>query len=614
MILSNIFISGFLGLAFTASQASAQVYQHHHQQYMFRTGPGNVEDHPKVHDVKASTPVEERFGDVKVDWAYVATVSNSTNPDERNALLVKLRDNQPINNIPFLLEFAVEYFDDRASEGKRLSIDVEDVVYYQKNKNKKEYILCGAVKNLKKGTSEGFLMQVKKNGNIQKAKRYPDISVLKSCTPNKKYNRFVAVGLTQFPDLKTGRDGVYLQVKNNLKPDCSAIIKGVFNPSGIPPPDKDIPEPDEEPNRRKLQPGGPPDPDIWPPQSPLIIESGLSKVIQYDVPSKAGTGAFAFTGTTTALSKGFRDNSDVLVGIASDKCVIDWVKQFGSKYNYKETEISETGLSIAQLSKNPPNWGVVVTGNTKAILQNEFVRFDDTLVFRVDNWGNLIQMNHYDVEMKDRSDFGTSVQLSSGPANFFGEDNPTILVGGEAITEEFASLESTTKDAFLLEISQQSTLAIVDLFGIFKDRDQGALDGGNLDFHLSQDDHAVLMGNTEKNFNDSKRYPLIIERYWNPADICQDQRRPVQPRKYEFLDNFLEYVVKKQPSRPLKLKSNKLKYANKSVCYKIEVPDLTDEPTESPTEVPSASPTKQPVFTKFPIAILPTDKFVLEDP
>jgi len=338
---------GVVCLSFLLQKVSAQYINHHQQVFYFE------QQDRKVWNTKALTPVTQR-NVKKYKWTFASTINAEGNKNT-NILLTKLRENLPVANA-FDWEWSKEY------GGQDISIDVMDVVHEARDGS---YILCGRVQFFEKRRFEAFLFRVDSIGFPVLAKTYREFSVFNSVTPAHNGRGYIAVGQTQFsenPDI-LGRDAAYVSVKkSNLNIKCAKFFQGTF---------------------RQTDSNG--------------IDDGFNKVIKYAIKKPQKRKLYAVVGETRRnINFRCRQNSDVLVLLADDKCNVEWVKQYGSHSDVSDTEINERGLSLAQFDKK--TGGLVITGNTEAIDSCVQKRFDDVLAFVVKPDGTLDWMGHYDLD------------------------------------------------------------------------------------------------------------------------------------------------------------------------------------------------------------------------
>lgn len=543
MSIKNLFW-GVLGLASVWNQATAQLYDNHHQKFY------NLFFDPSIFDTKALTPVE-KLDEVK--WAFASTVSNDTD-DTLNVLLTKLGTNTP-NDAPFPFEWAKEYSVRRSG---KWSIDVFDVVYEPEGK-KPGYILCGRVINLDKKRSDGFLLRVKEDGTFKKGRTYSDVSVFTSCVPWHNRKGYVAVGQTKIINSDVEKpDAVYISVKKNLKSNlCGWRTKGL----------------------------GP-------------TESRFNKVIRY---KKGKKKLYAVVGETTQQPNDkCASNSDVLVFVGDDKCTEDKIReiQYGDQSNLNGFRTNERGLSIAQFSSK--EGGLVITGNTKRDKDCAKIAFDDVLTFKLDDDLTLDWMGHYDIALEDTGsappDIGTAVQMDTDPDR----GRFSVLVAGQAETDYFGTGPPLPNaDTFVLDLDQVTgDVNTIDVLGLGNARglENGALFPGNLDLHLSPEGHAVVMGNAKFPFDNDRRglqssdpsFPYLAERYVEIQSQCKSRRYFNKRREYDFPN----------------VKPNTVAYVTSSENLKIDlVKRILGEDTECRKRFPpTLSPTPMPGIVS-PIAI-----------
>jgi len=344
-------------LSFGVSQASAQ-YLHHLQKF-YQT-LGGLRDSL---DTKALTPVKQGRG---LQWAFAASVASTQPGDTRlNSLLVKLRDNLPISD-PFALDWAAEYFD----PDLQATIEVQDVDYENGRRDRRGYILCGNYSSPFLPNPVGFLLRVDELGNPLLAKTYQEVSVFNSCVVKNDNNGYVAVGIAQYRNdptdpFPTTRDAVYADVDRNLQFQCALTMQGTFVNTG-------------------------------PPLGSNGIDSRWNKVIRYKSRIR-GTG-YAMVGDEffNPNYQLCRLDQDVMVGLVGEQCNVQWVRQYGAPLTTQQ-RIFETGLSIAQYDQR--RGGFVVTGEwMDDPCGGPFPLAEDVLVFRLRDNGDLIWMNHYDIE------------------------------------------------------------------------------------------------------------------------------------------------------------------------------------------------------------------------
>eukprot|EP00751_Fragilariopsis_kerguelensis_P029878 CAMPEP_0170922146 /NCGR_PEP_ID=MMETSP0735-20130129/10274_1 /TAXON_ID=186038 /ORGANISM="Fragilariopsis kerguelensis, Strain L26-C5" /LENGTH=107 /DNA_ID=CAMNT_0011321499 /DNA_START=1001 /DNA_END=1324 /DNA_ORIENTATION=- len=106
-------------------------------------------------------------------------------------------------------------------------------------------------------------------------------------------------------------------------------------------------------------------------------------------------------------------------------------------------------------------------------------------------------------------------------------------------------MSNGTKDAFLLELNKKNgSVNSIDVFGLTDGVDNGALVPGNLNLHLTQDKHAVIMGNARVE-NKEVSNPYLIERYEVIKETFVDERFVFKKLEYKFLIT-LSTVVEKE--------------------------------------------------------------------
>lgn len=351
MIVHSILLSCFSLLGLT-STASAQ-YQRHFQE-VFIQATGSSTNDTSV-QTKALDLVPE--GDVG-KYAFTGTFGlKISDASLRRPLLVKLGPNLPTSD-PFSVEWAMTYIFPGFNEPADPSpyhLDVQDVHYVA---DKEEYILCGSMNrsNFRMG---GFLLRTNFAGQPILFKYYWGINILNSVVskPNAA-SGYIAVGETKTDNNKNA--AAILSVTENLDVICTKKLFGNFVGKG-----------------RKV--------------------AKFNKVIRY------GDMKFAAVGDTTFYPKADKQlvDTDVLVAVFDEQCGVSKRKKFGhpSQFNPSTGEyvrLLEEGKSIAQIGN-----GLVITGRTRrqSVIDNVFSeKFNDILLFRVNNNLNVLWMKHYDVQ------------------------------------------------------------------------------------------------------------------------------------------------------------------------------------------------------------------------
>jgi len=175
---------------------------------------------------------------------------------------------------------------------------------------------------------------------------------------------------------------------------------------------------------------------------------------------------------------------------------------------------------------------------------------------------------------------GTAIQMSFRRRGIF-KPQPgfsqsrrrKILVAGETETTYFQAGSSSpvTWDAFLMEINANGVgSAITDVFGFVDGVDNGALTPGKLDLHLTQDRHAVLMGNTKLSPDaNTTSYPMLIERYQNPATTCKDKRQRTKRLTAEFPDWEVKVSGYEINGIEIQVQGQMIEMGEKPVCPKV---------------------------------------------
>ena len=196
----------------------------------------------------------------------------------------------------------------------------------------------------------------------------------------------------------------------------------------------------------------------------------------------------------------------------------------------------------------------------------------------------------------------------------------TILVAGETNTKYLGVNDKGTQDAFLLEVNKKNgKVKRFEVFGFEFGTNNGALEPGNLDLHLTRDRNAVIMGNTKTNaFGDqqSHNYPYLIERYETIEEFCVDTRKNVTKKTYKTRVEKVASEVQKLDSQKFDINVKELEMRPKIQCKKVAIEAPSDSPSDSPTTSPSDSPTTSPSEsptgfptsfpTEVPTTFLPT--------
>ena len=184
----------------------------------------------------------------------------------------------------------------------------------------------------------------------------------------------------------------------------------------------------------------------------------------------------------------------------------------------------------------------------------------------------------------------------------------TILVAGETNTKYLGVNDKGTQDAFLLEVNKKNgKVKRFEVFGFEFGTNNGALEPGNLDLHLTRDRNAVIMGNTKtKAFGDqqSHNYPYLIERYETIEEFCVDTKKNVTKKTYKTRVEKVASEVQKLDSQKFDINVKKLEMRSKIPCKKVAIEYPSESPTTSPSDSPTTSPSESP--TSFPTGF-PTD-------
>merc|ERR1711935_71993 len=207
-----------------------------------------------------------------------------------------------------------------------------------------------------------------------------------------------------------------------------------------------------------------------------------------------------------------------------------------------------------------------------------------------------------------------------------------------------------TRDAFVLELNpSDGTVQKNEFFGLEDDAQNGVLrQGGLLDMHLTQDGHAVVMGNV-KLFPVSDTSPInakkpyLIERYdtiSTDPDLTEkcSLRKDIENQQINLNIADVKTELIKPEAIKFKLKKVSKKWKEEVTCEKIDLPTSDDDVphddifeddiiawTPKPTPKPTFGdiiweddiiwkPTPKPTFGKFDdIISFPDDKLEFEE-
>jgi len=574
MILKSL-LFGALGLASVPNQVTAQYINHLQKYYNFLQSSNEPER--RIFDTKALTRVDQKevvnvIFQPLPKWTFATTASNpDTDLQNRLTMVVtRLNPNLPITNA-FQFDKAFEYF---VRESQKLqSIDVRDIVHEAGF----GYITCGRVID-NDGKSKGFLLKLNEKLSPTGSRFYPEVEVFESCGFHHNKKGFVAVGASPTNDPERfGRQAIFLSVKKNLKQQlCAFNVTGVF------------PEID---------------PDLY------LVDNKFNKIIKY---GKRNKKLHAMVGVTTAFDPANRqctEDKDVLVMIADEKCKPLKVKlqQYGEQAPQEGLAFNERGFALTAFKEGKEK-GLVITGSTALSTEcQQFKKWDDTLVFRVNEDLDKEWWWRYDNSPKndglDTPDFGTAILMNDQGFAVYGIDpavreRPNILVAGESESPEFVSQVVAgsirySKDAFVMELKPENGSVLKnEIMGLQFDSENGVLHPGKLDMHLSQDGHAVVMGNAlipEQDDTDIPRpsKPYLLERYdaiSNDVDqtrqcsvALQIEQQDVNlPQRKASFDKF------KPNWKTFKTDATERKYKEEVTCRKVDLP-VEVQPTPKPT-------------------------------
>jgi len=456
-------------------------------------------------------------------WNYVY-VANFAPPDltSHRPLLVKLSPNNPPTN-PFDPIWA-KYLTVSTAAGDplpELVMEAKDVHYV---KSFDEYIICGKITNSLEYNGS-FLILTNAAGNPTTSKLYRGITDLRSVVANHDGRKgYVAVGVS-----KSGA-AAFLSVDASLDVVCAQELNGEFDTSDT-------------------------------------VSSEFNKVIQYR------SNQFAMAGATTKDRNNCEvADTNVLVAIMKKNCAIKRKGHYGSS-PYLDTSqnppinvsVNEIGMALVE-RKRPGGRGLFITGITrKAPLCDTTAKpiFEDILVFRLKRQPNFLVawMHHFDVDNAHDIGLAIDVEETLTPKR--------VLVAGQS-KNRFLNDAITTPpkdDVFLLDLRYNAgTYRNFELFG--KNDHDGGLYPGNLDLHLSQDKHAIILGNTRSFGNNSQR-PYLIEHYFKKDEVCYDIEVDVDDNTYDFpqFDVTLEDL---EPAEDyLFTESHDAKIDNKIICAKV---------------------------------------------
>lgn len=541
MFIKSIF-STVLGLGFLSNHAvqAQPQFQHHHQQYFIDP----INEKRLVFDTKALTTVKVQ-GQRKREYAFTSTIDRIAPDDPKlKTLLVKLKDNLPLND-PFKFEWA-KYYD----AGADADLDVRDVFY---NDKEKEYVLCGKI-IVGDFDTTAFVLRVDGNGNPILARTYPRIEVFNSIIPSYTKKGYVAAGKTKGdndvqPPLYP--KAVIQNMKLDLEPKCAWDFSS-----------------------------------SWPQYNDAPQDDKFKKVIQYKIKKDR---FYAAVGSASIFPGDvFNFQTDVLAAVVDEKCQPQWKNTYGKRD--PDIRHNEVGLSVAQIDKK--KGGLIITGGVQIFEpsptgQGPVIVVDDALAISVKADTTVDWMGHYDVSKQNKRDFGTAVIM----------ERKKILIAGQTRTNRFPSTTpGDTEDAFLMELKKGNGLVkTIDVFGLEPGVQNGALPKGDLDLELSDDKHAVMIGNVKfPGRRDSQ--PYLIERYKKVKDVCLDVRYKTKQLKYELDVIEVKDEENKYQFPELGVEGKEYNLRQKIPCPKTKPIKPTKEPTPAPTTVrdPTPEPTPSP--------------------
>lgn len=344
-----------------------------------------------------------------------------------------------------------------------------------------------------------FMLLTDEDGKAKKFMIYPEIHVLYSVVDFGKFsltkrNGFFAVGRS------IEKEGLFkavmLRTKYDLNPICQKNVAGV---STISTADK------------------------------VNLESTFRRVI------RKGSNNFVMIGHTNGGGEICMKDSDVLFAVADRKCKIKKVKNNLMLRQYKMKDSNEYGLSIADTGRT-----LIITGNIQRLTTKEKCKVvgDDILLMTLNKKGLVAAAARVDID--SGPDTGTSI--------LFRKKTKSILVAGETQTSLLTdvALSPTSKDIFLLETDMKMKKAKkLEVFGKAMDEER------EVDVVLSQDDNAVILGNT-KSFT-SAQSTYLIERYNQVDERCYYEKVDVEliPIKFEVLKPTYERIQTPKVERKL---------------------------------------------------------------
>mmetsp|Transcript_13456 Transcript_13456/g.31659 ORF Transcript_13456/g.31659 Transcript_13456/m.31659 type:complete len:563 (-) Transcript_13456:45-1733(-) len=469
------------GIGFLCSHAAAAEYQTHHQQFFYDPSSPNKRTH---FDTKALTPVKED-GQQKFNWAFASTINAIDDDFRLKTAIVKLKKNLPAVK-PFEFDWMKYYY----AEGMESDLNVEDIYYETTGEN--GYVLCGQYSSPSIGSRFGFVLSVTPDGLPIQGKIYEGVAKFTSIVSNWDGTGYVVVGVTPGDTSNTERAVLVHVKKSNLLVRCGLQFQGVC-------------------------------------EGCARINSGFNKVIRHKVRKEklyAAVGSAFWSSDDSECSQ----TSDALVAVVDEECGIDFARQYGGVD--PDPRFNEQALSVAPYDNN--RGGLVVTGKVDIIVGCGPPIVDDVLAFKVNEDSTVGWMGHYNVG-RNGSNRGTAIVLGK-PAN-------SVYIAGETKTDLFGSPSgNVATDAFLLELKKKNgNVRHVDVFGLdlLDDVDigNGELQPGKLDLEVTDDRHAVVIGNTDHPFNNTKNrinQPYLIERYTNTEETCVDDRYRVSKEGYLF--------------------------------------------------------------------------------
>jgi len=118
-----------------------------------------------------------------------------------------------------------------------------------------------------------------------------------------------------------------------------------------------------------------------------------------------------------------------------------------------------------------------------------------------------------------------------------------------------------------LELTHEGEVETTDIFGYEMDARNGALDPGKLDLHITEDKHALALGNIVFD-NEFASQPYLIERYKTVEKECEDTRQEAEKYEWDFPFADAETLDLSVTSTEFKVITYEFKLFNNITCPK----------------------------------------------